>query len=161
MSAPETRRSGGDMSAALTSRADWTHMGIYQRFEDVTARILGGIISVVVVVSLLQLIRGLFNLLVFDAMNPLDHSVFQQVFGMIMTLLIAMEFRHSILQVSLRGDHIIQVKTVVLIAILAMARKFVILDLSLQSDKIAALSGALLVLGIVYWLMRERDDPRA
>ena len=29
------------------------------------------------------------------------------------------------------------------------------------ADKIAALSGALLVLGIVYWLMRERDDARA
>lgn len=161
MSASETHHASGDRPASLASRAGWTHMNLYQRFEDITARILGGIISIVVVVSLLQLVRGLFDLLVFDAMNPLDHSVFQQVFGMIMTLLIAMEFRHSILQVSLRGDHIIQVKTVVLIAILAVSRKFVILDLSLQSEKIAALSGALLVLGIVYWLMRERDDPRA
>lgn len=161
MSASENRRPGAGLSRFAANRSGWPSMNLYQRFEDLIARILGGVISVVVVVSLLQLIRGLFNLLVFDAMNPLDHSVFQQVFGMIMTLLIAMEFRHSILQVSLRGDHIIQVKTVVLIAILAVARKFVILDLSLQSDKIAALSGALLVLGIVYWLMRERDDPRA
>lgn len=161
MSASQSRRAGGDLSSTLAARAGWTKMDLYQRFEDLTARVLGAIVSVVVLVSLLQLVRGLFELLVFDAMNPLDHSVFQQVFGMIMTLLIAMEFRHSILQVSLRGDHIIQVKTVVLIAILAVARKFVILDLSLQPEKIAALSGALLVLGIVYWLMRERDDPRA
>jgi hypothetical protein len=46
---------------------------------------------------------------------------------MIMTLLIAMEFKHSIVRVALRRD-IIQVKTVVLIAVIALSRKFVILD---------------------------------
>lgn len=47
---------------------------------------------------------------------------------MIMTLLIAMEFKHSIVRVALRRDSIIQVKTVVLIALIALSRKFVILD---------------------------------
>jgi hypothetical protein len=47
---------------------------------------------------------------------------------MIMTLLIAMEFKHSIVRVALRRDSIIQVKTVILIGLIALARKFVILD---------------------------------
>jgi len=34
-----------------------------------------------------------------------------------------MEFKHSIIHVMLRRDHIVQVKTVLLIALLAIARK--------------------------------------
>jgi hypothetical protein len=59
---------------------------------------------------------------------------------MIMTLLIAMEFKHSIVRVALRRDSIIQVKTVVLIAVIALSRKFVILDSDASPAKIAALA---------------------
>ncbi|MFZ5539261.1 MAG: phosphate-starvation-inducible PsiE family protein, partial [Pseudomonadota bacterium] len=102
--------------------------------------------------------RTVFELLIVDAFNPLDHRVFQTVFGMIMTLLIAMEFKHSIIRVALRRDSIIQVKTVVLIALIALSRKFVILDPDASPAKVAALAGAALALGCVYWLVRERDD---
>jgi uncharacterized membrane protein (DUF373 family) len=82
------------------------------------------------------------------------------VFGMIMTLLIGLEFKHSIVRVALRRDSIIQVKTVVLIALIALSRKFVILDIQTTgAATIAALSGALLALGAVYWLIRERGVP--
>ncbi len=77
--------------------------------------------TVIIVVSLFQLIAIVFKLLVLDAFNPLDHKVFQSVFGMIMTLLIAMEFKHSIVRVALRRDSIIQVKTVILIGLIALA----------------------------------------
>ena len=53
-------------------------------------------------------------------------------------------------------DHIVQVKTVVLIALLAIARKFIILDLASAPMQIAALALALVALGSVYWLMRKR-----
>jgi uncharacterized membrane protein (DUF373 family) len=138
-------------------REQWAIMSFYERFEQIVAIILSGIIAVIVVVSLLQLIQIVFSLLVVDAFNPLDHKVFQTIFGMIMTLLIAMEFKHSIIRVALRRDSIIQVKTVILIALIALARKFVILDPETSPGKIAALAGASLALGVVYWLMRERD----
>ena len=76
-----------------------------------------------------------------------------------MTLLIAMEFKHSITRVMARRDHIVQVKTVVLVALLAIARKFIILDPASAPSQIAALAFTLVALGIVYWLMRQRDDP--
>lgn len=138
-------------------RAEWRIMSFYERFEQVIALILSGVIAVVIVVSLVQLVRTVFVLLVLDSFNPLQHKVFQTVFGMIMTLLIAMEFKHSILKVALRRDSIIQVKTVVLIALLALSRKFIILDADTGPGKIAALAGAALALGLVYWLLRERD----
>lgn len=139
-------------------REEWAVMSFYERFEQVIALILSAVIAVIVVISLIQLIRLVFTLLLVDAFNPLDHTVFQTVFGAIMTLLIAMEFKHSIIRVALRRDSIIQVKTVVLIAIIALARKFVILDPEVGPTKILALAGATLALGVVYWLIRERDD---
>ena len=78
-----------------------------------------------------------------------------------MTLLIAMEFKHSIVKVALRKESIIQVKTVILIAILALARKFIILEPDVDPAKVAALAGTVLALGLTYWLMRERDDRKS
>lgn len=138
-------------------KAAWGVMTLYERFEQIIALLLSSIIAVIVVVSLIQLMRTVYELLFLDVFNPLDHQVFQTVFGMIMTLLIAMEFKHSILKVALRRDSIIQVKTVVLIALLALSRKFVILEADTSPAKIAALAAASLALGIVYWLLRKAD----
>ncbi|MDH0044190.1 phosphate-starvation-inducible PsiE family protein [Pseudomonas juntendi] len=144
-----------------TFRAQWAVMTFYERFEQVIALVLSAVIAVIIVVSLLQLMSIVFTLLILDAFNPLDHKVFQTVFAMIMTVLIAMEFKHSIVRVALRRDSIIQVKTVILIGLIALARKFMILDPEASPGKIAALAGATLALGATYWLLRERDDRTA
>lgn len=137
---------------------DWQKLGFYERFEQAIALIVSGVVMVVIVVSLFQLIRTVFVLLFLEAFNPLDHKVFQTVFGMIMTLLIAMEFKHSIIKVALRRDSIIRVKTVVLIALIALSRKFVVLEADANPASVAALAGASLALGGVYWLLRERNE---
>lgn len=142
-------------------RSQWRLMTVYERFEQFVAITLSGVIALVIVISLIQLIRLVFTLLVMDALNPLDHKVFQLVFGATMTLLIAMEFKHSIVKVALRKESIIQVKTVILIAILALARKFIILEPDVDPVKVAALAGTVLALGLTYWLMRERDDRKS
>jgi uncharacterized membrane protein (DUF373 family) len=71
-----------------------------------------------------------------------------------MTVLIAVEFKHSIIRVAQRKDGIVQVKTVALISFIALARRFVILDTNAtQAMTIATLASATLVLGVVYWLL--------
>ncbi|WNB76887.1 MULTISPECIES: phosphate-starvation-inducible PsiE family protein [Methylomonas] len=137
---------------------EWKLLSFYEKFEQCVALVLVALISLVIVSALYRLaLKVLATLL--EAADPTDPGVFQALFGMIMTLLIAMEFKHSILRVVARRDSIIQVKTVILIAILAISRKFIVLDTKhLVAADIAALSGALLALGCVYWLMRERDD---
>jgi uncharacterized membrane protein (DUF373 family) len=149
---PEPKQSDYDLL-----REQWRIMTFYERFEQVIALALSGLIAVIIIVSLIQLSTTVFNLLWTGAFNPLDHKVFQSVFGMIMTLLIAMEFKHSIIKVALRQDNIIQVKTIVLIALIALARKFVILDIETDPGKIAALAGATLALGLVYWLIGDMN----
>jgi uncharacterized membrane protein (DUF373 family) len=137
----------------------WKLLSFYEKFEQVVALIVVALISIVIVSALYRLGVKTFHMLVMDAADFTNPDVFQTLFGMIMTLLIAMEFKHSILKVVSRQDNIIQVKTVILIAILAISRKFIILDTkNISAEEIAALSIALLALGAVYWLMRERDD---
>ncbi|WP_018955073.1 phosphate-starvation-inducible PsiE family protein [Thioalkalivibrio sulfidiphilus] len=133
-------------------------MSFYERFEQAVALTLTGLIAIVIVVSMVQLVRVIFTLLIVDALNPLDHAVFQTVFGAILTLLIAMEFKHSIIRVAMRKESIIQVKTVLLIALLALSRKFIILDPDIDAAKLAALAATVVALGLTYWLLRERDD---
>jgi uncharacterized membrane protein (DUF373 family) len=141
------------------TREHWPIMSVYERFEQIVAIVLSLVISVVIALALVQLVIRIVPLLLSGAIDPLEHDVFQALFGMIMTLLIAMEFKHSIVRVALRRSSIIQVKTVVLIALIALSRKFVILDSSATgAGTIAALAAATLVLGVVYWLLRERDD---
>ena len=61
-----------------------------------------------------------------------------------------------------RLHRVIQVKTVELISILALARKFIILNIeATPALTIVALGFAVIALGVVYWLMRERDDRSA
>ena len=138
---------------------EWKLLTFYEKFEQIVAFILVSLISIVIISALYRLSVKTFAMLTMDEADFTNPEVFQTLFGMIMTLLIAMEFKHSILKVVSRQDSIIQVKTVVLIAILAISRKFIILDTkSFSAQDIAALSAALLALGVVYWLMRERDD---
>jgi uncharacterized membrane protein (DUF373 family) len=131
----------------------------YQRFEHIIALVLTILVSFIMLVAMYRLSVGIIHDLIFGFLNPLEHQVFQSLFGEIMTLLIAMEFNHTIHLVAMRKQNIIQVKTVLLIAILALARKVIILDLhQITSGQIEALAEITLALGIVYWLMRERDD---
>lgn len=154
---PSPRRSPGHL--LQETREHWSLMNYYERFEHVVAFILSVIIALVIALALLQLLARVVPLLVTGSIDPLDHEVFQGLFGMIMTLLIALEFKHSIIRVALRRESIVQVKTVVLIALLALSRKFIVLDSKVtEAQTIAALALAALVLGIVYWLIRERDD---
>lgn len=144
------------------TRERWSLMTLYDRFEQVVAIILSLVIAVVIALALVQLVLRVTPLVLAGTIDPLNHEVFQSLFGMVMTLLIALEFKHSIIRVALRRSSIVQVKTVVLIALIALSRKFVILDTAVTgAGTIAALAGATLVLGIVYWLLRDRDARAA
>jgi uncharacterized membrane protein (DUF373 family) len=90
-------------------------------------------------------------------LDPLDYRTFQAIFGEIMIVLIALEFKHSIIRVVAHRRGIIQVQTVLLIALLAISRKFIILDAEMSPAHIVALASVVVALGVTYWLIRDRD----
>jgi uncharacterized membrane protein (DUF373 family) len=133
----------------------WAILTYYQRFESLVALILTLVIGVIIAVALFRLIVEVGRGLVFGVLDPLDHQVFQNVFGEIMTLLIALEFNHTLHHVVTRQQSIIQTSVVLLIALLAIARKFILLDLnSISTSELMGLAAATLALGATYWLIR-------
>lgn len=141
------------------ARAEFRLLTLYERFEHVVIMILTALIAIVVVVAVWNLIlKILFGLIVSGGFDPSDYSVFQAVFGMIFTVIIALEFKKSLLVVAERKERIVQIQAVVVIALLAICRKLIILDLA-ETDAwhILSLAAAILALGVVYWLIRERD----
>ena len=134
-------------------------MRYYQHFERAVALVLTVVIALIVTVALYRLCVEVVSSLVFGAVNPLDHSVFQEVFGEIMTLLIALEFNHTLRYAVTRNQSVIQTKVVLLIALLALSRKFIILDIRTTTpDALVGLAAITLALGATYWLMCDRND---
>ena len=141
------------------ARAEFKLLSLYQRFEHVVIVILTALIAIVVGVAVWNLgLKILFGLVVAGSFDPSDYSAFQAVFGMIFTVIIALEFKKSLLVVAERKDRVVQIQAVVVIALLAVCRKVLILDLA-ETDAwhILSLAAAILALGGVYWLIRDRD----
>jgi uncharacterized membrane protein (DUF373 family) len=140
-------------------RREWPFLTVHQRLETSVAFLLTLVIDVVILVALYRLIVGVVGTLMLGTLNPLEHAVFQKVFGEIMTLLIALEFNHTLQYVISRDRGIVQGKVIVLIALLALARKVIVTDpYEVAPASVAALAGLALALGVTYWLMRGRDD---
>jgi uncharacterized membrane protein (DUF373 family) len=141
------------------ARAEWMLLSFYERFEEIVILILTGLIAVVVVFAVWNLALKIFQAILGPGTSdPTDYSVFQAIFGAIFTVIIALEFKRSLLVVAQRQESIVQVRTVVLIALLAIVRKVIILDLaSTDALQVFALAAAILALGAVYWLVRDQD----
>jgi uncharacterized membrane protein (DUF373 family) len=149
---------------SLDVRKRWGTFSVYEKFEHLVITLLTAIIAAIVGAATWQLILHTFALVRSHLVDPRDSQVFQTVFGMVLTVLIAMEFKHSLLVVLHHQRDIVQIRSVVLIALLAMVRKFIILDIyQTQPAVVLSLAAASLSLGIVFWLVRNEDtgEPRS
>ena len=141
------------------ARGRWKLLTFYEKFEHGAILLLSALISLVVVLAVWILILKVLASIVSANFDPTDYEVFQALFGMIFTVIIALEFKRSLLVSAERKQSIVQVRTVVLIALLAMVRKLMILDLSsTDASKVLALAATIVALGGVYWLVRDQDN---
>jgi uncharacterized membrane protein (DUF373 family) len=137
----------------------WRVLPYYRRFESMVALALTLIVALIIVVALYRLGESVLTGLLIGVLDPLDPAVFQTVFGEILTLLIALEFNHTLEYAVSHEQGIIQTKVVMLIALLAIARKFIILDLNdVSAAHLFALAAVTIALAVSYWLIRERED---
>lgn len=143
----------------INSKKINTGIHIVEQFERLVAWVLVIIVSLIVAVSVFRVTTTVINGLMIANEDPLQYDFFQKTFGQIMTVLIAIEFNHTIIQIARRIQNIFQIRTVLLIAMLALSRKFIILDLSkTSSDQMYGLAAIMLVLGVVYWLVSNRES---
>jgi uncharacterized membrane protein (DUF373 family) len=146
-----------ELSAACQQ---WKSLTIYQKFEHAVILVLTALIAIVIAFALWNLVlKVLFSIVSSGGFDPTEYSTFQALFGMIFTVIIALEFKRSLLLVAERRHGIIQARTVILIALLAIVRKLMIIDLSAaDTAELFALAAAILALGVVYWLVRDQDE---
>jgi uncharacterized membrane protein (DUF373 family) len=142
-------------------RLQFEPLTFYQKFEQICVLILTGLIAVIIAFSLWHLALNILLSILGKSFDPTDYTVFQNVFGMLFTVIIALEFKRSLLVLAQRTDGIVQARSVLLIALLAVVRKLIILDVShTEAMQLFALAAAILALGGAYWLVRDRDQPR-
>ena len=137
----------------------WRRLTVYLKFEHAVVFVLTVLISVIIVSAIWKLaVKILLSLVLSDTFDLTDLAAFQSVFGMIFTVIIALEFKRTLLLVTERTDSVVQVRAVILIALLAIVRKLIILDIAPgDAPQLLALAVATLSLGGVYWLVRDQD----
>src|SRR4029077_105434 len=132
-------------------------LSFYDKFEHIVILILTALIAVFIVFAIWNLALKIFLSIASSTFDPTNYEVFQAVFGMIFTVIIALEFKRSLLVAAERQHSVVQVRTVVLIAMLAIVRKLLILDVGHATEELFALAAAIIALGAVYWLFWAPD----
>ena len=140
-------------------RQRWRRLTVYLKFEHAVVLVLTILLSVIIVSAIWKLaIKILYSLVLSDTFELTDLAAFQSVFGMVFTVIIALEFKRTLVLVTERTESVVQVRAVILIALLAIVRKLIILDIAPgDAPQLLALAVATLSLGGVYWLVRDQD----
>lgn len=130
----------------------WAH-----RFEFVVIMSLFAALAAIAIIALVRLGIGLFDVATVPNRLTEGHPV-QKLFGMVMTVLIALEFGNSILRHLREQQVIIQAREIILISMMAVVRKIMLVDLSQDDPLVLVWLGiTTLVLAGAYWLMGQRD----
>jgi uncharacterized membrane protein (DUF373 family) len=91
----------------------------------------------------------------------IETAALKDTFGLILTVIILVEFNHSIVLAIRQRSGAIQVRIVVLITIMVLARKLVLLDYAAASaETLLGLGGLALALGGLYWLISDGEQRR-
>jgi uncharacterized membrane protein (DUF373 family) len=143
------------------ARESWAPLSFYEKFEHACILILTALIALIIALAIWNLVLKILINLLASTLDPTDYAVFQALFGMIFTVIIALEFKRSLLVLAERVDSVVQVRAVLLIALLAVVRKLILLDVkATDALQLLALAAAILALGAAYWMVRDQDRRR-
>jgi uncharacterized membrane protein (DUF373 family) len=147
------------MPLDLFRKDSWLYAA-YDQFELIVSGILLVVISIIIVYA-----TGLMMItLVGDIHTGLhfaDQGALKDTFGLILSLLILIEFNHSIVLAMRRRSGVLEVRVVILIAIIVIARKLILLDYTNTGlDMLLGLGGLALSLGALYWLLTDIERRR-
>lgn len=144
--------------AAFRQAADFYKF--YARFEALISGVLLILVSIIIVYSTVILAETLFSDLVSGA-NFSDATAFKDTFGLVLIVLILIEFNHSIVLAMRQRIGVLQARVIVMITVIVIARKLILLDYSTATwQTLLALGGLALVLGLLYWLLSDIDHRR-
>src|SRR4051812_30666537 len=97
------------------ARIRWNLLTFYQKFEHGVIVLVTGLIALIIALATWNLTLKVVSSIVYANFDPTDYAVFQALFGMIFPVIIALEFKRSLLIIAERKQSIVQVRTVLLI----------------------------------------------
>ena len=149
------------MALEAFTTAKWPKLVSYGTFERIA---LGSVMLMLAAITLYAIVFVVIKLLGDLALGEsfLDKAALQDTFGLILTIVILLEFNHSIYVALRERSGAIQARIVVLIVILVVARKLMLSDFdTLDIETLLGFGGLLLALGGLYWLICDGDRRRA
>jgi len=133
---------------------------LYSRFELIVSGVLLFFISIVIVYSLVALAAILFNELI-SGIHFAEPAGLKDTLGLILSILILIEFNHSIVLSMRERAGVLQVRVIVMITIIVIARKLILIDYATVSWlTLLGFGGLALALGALYWMLSEIDSRR-
>jgi uncharacterized membrane protein (DUF373 family) len=135
----------------------WPKLAFYGQFERIA---LGSVLLTLAVITVYAIVFVAIKVAGDLALGEsfLDKAALQDTFGLILTVVILLEFNHSIYVALTQGSGAIQTRIVVLIAILVIARKLMLKDFdAIDFQTLLGYGGLLLALGGLYWLISDGD----
>jgi uncharacterized membrane protein (DUF373 family) len=134
---------------------------LYTGFELVVSAILLIFVSLIIVYSLAVLAVTLFDEFV-AGVHLVEAAALKDTFGLILGILILVEFNHSVALAIRRRSGVLQVRIVILITIIVIARKLILTDYATAHiETLLGLGGLSLSLGLLYWLLSDAAARRA
>ncbi len=129
----------------------------YERFESIALRYVQLLLAVMTIFAIalvtIEIVRD-FGL----GEEFMDKEVLRDAFGSLLSVLILIEFNHSVHVAIKHRSGAIQARMVVLIAVMVIARKLMLLDFAATEVRtLLSFGGILLALGALYWLISHAD----
>ena len=132
----------------------------YEWFEQIILGLLVFVIALIIIYTLILSIITVGNDFS-SGIKFMEVGALQDTFGHILTVIILVEFNHSIVLAIRQRSGAIQVRIIVLITMIVLARKLVLLDYAAASmETLLGLGGLALSLGGLYWLISNGDQRK-
>jgi uncharacterized membrane protein (DUF373 family) len=136
----------------------WKDLPHYELFEQITSRIVMFFISIIIVYSLILMAITLFGQFKLG-LGFIETESLRDAFGSILTILILIEFNHSIALAISEKSGILQARPIVLITILVIARKVILLDFGAATfEQLIGIAAITVAFGLLYWLIRVQSS---
>lgn len=133
---------------------------LYDQFEIGISAILLVIIGIIIIYSTAIMVTMVVGD-IHAGVHSSDQNAMKDTFGLILTILILIEFNHSIALAMRRHSGVLEVRVVILISIIVIARKLILLDYAKTGlDTLLGLGGLALSLGALYWLLSDVERRR-
>ena len=141
-----------------TVKKHWQKLEYYAYFEQIVLHLLLLFLALITIYMVVLVAMQLVEDFQLGAAAFMDKAVLQDAFGSILTVLILLEFNHSVAVAIRQKTGAIQVRIIIFIAILVIVRKLMVLDYSTASvQSLLGYSCLLVSLGALHWLVAHGD----